>query len=106
MANMILLQDIAQRVNFSLENTQKLLDIFYESTHTLLNRLDEAIEANDYDTIYRSSHSLKGSASNLLFDDIYAITKELEAAAKEKQPYEYSKKVEEIRYILQHTQVI
>lgn len=106
MTKIIQLQDIADRVNFSLENTQKLVDIFYESTNSILNKLDTAIQSNDYDSIYRSSHSLKGSASNLLFDDIYAITKEMEAAAKDAQPYEYAQKVQEIRNILETTQVV
>lgn len=50
-----------------------------------INVLNEAVAANDLDTITQVSHSIKGSAGNLRVNSIYITAKELESAAKGKK---------------------
>ena len=106
MQRTIEIQKIANRVNFTVENTHKLLEIFYESTDKILNNLETYIKQNDYDKIYRNAHSLKGSSSNLLFDDVYVIAKEIESSAKEELDYPYLNKLHEIRAIIKTTKIV
>lgn len=106
MQNEIQIKDIADKLNFSLENTQKILEIFYESTSTILNNLEESIHNNDYDKIYRNAHSIKGSSSNLLFNDVYSLAKEIESNAKAELEYPYLEKVTQIRKLLKETKII
>lgn len=106
MKKTIAVQDIANKLHFSIENTYKILEIFYESSQTILNNLETAIQENDFDKIYRHAHSIKGSSSNLLFDDVYAIAKEIEQSAQEQTDYPYLEKVTEIRTIIKNTKIV
>jgi len=106
MQNEIQIKNIADKLNFSIENTYKLLDIFYESSSTILNNLETSIKQNDYDKIYRNAHSIKGSSSNLLFNDVYLIAKEIEHNAKNEQDYPYLLKVNEMRTIIKDTKIV
>ena len=105
MKHEIAIQDIASKLNFTVENTYKLLDIFYDSSNTLLDNIEASILNNDFDKIYRNAHSIKGSSSNLLFNNIYNIAKEIEHCAKEELEYPYLEKVNEIRTLLKETKI-
>lgn len=105
MKHEIAINDIANKLKFSIENTYKLLDIFYESTSQILNSIEESIANHDFDKIYRNAHSIKGSSSNLLFDEIYYIAKEIEQYAKNERDYPYLEKVNEIRTLLKETKI-
>lgn len=106
MQNEIQIKDIADKLNFSIENTNKILDIFYESSSTILNNLEASIKQNDYDKIYRNAHSIKGSSSNLLFNNVYLIAKEIEHNAKNELDYPYLQKVDEMRNIIKDTKIV
>lgn len=106
MQNTIKIEDIAQRLNFSIENSYKILEIFYESSNKILDNLEESITLNDFDKIYRNAHSIKGSSSNLLFNEVYEIAKEIETFSKSNNAeYPYTDRVKEIRNILENTRV-
>ncbi len=106
MSDIIKLQDIANKVHFTHENTKKLIDIFYTSSNTILENMLIAIKEKDFDGIYRQAHSLKGSSSNLLFTSVAQIAREIEDAAANKKEYNYEEHVINIKDILKRTQII
>lgn len=106
MGNSIKLDDIAKHLHFTHENTKKLLDIFYTSSKTLLDNIQEAIQTNDYETIHRNAHSLKGSSSNLLFSHVSEVAKKIEDAASKKEKYPYKDDVTKIETLLKNTEIV
>ncbi|OYQ61895.1 hypothetical protein B9G53_25240 [Pseudanabaena sp. SR411] len=56
----------------------ELLETFVDSTSKGLEQLEEAIATNDYQTISRVAHFIKGSASNLGIISMAAIAHDLE----------------------------
>ncbi len=88
---MINLEKISQQLGFEEEEVQMLLDMFYESTTQSMQTLKNAIETLDFETIKQEAHSIKGSAANLMLDDIFNISKEIEDAAKDKLNINYNR---------------
>lgn len=106
MGHSIKLDDIATRLRFSPENTKKLLEIFYTSSKTILEHITEATKNNDFESIHRNAHSLKGSASNLLFTHISDIAKEMEEAASKQEKRAYKEDVARIESLLKNTEIV
>ncbi len=106
MSDTIKLQDIANKVRFTQDNTKKLIEIFYTSSNTILENILIAIEKKDFESIHRNAHSLKGSSANLLFSNVAKIAQEIEDAAAHKKNYSYKEQVLNIKDILKRTQII
>ncbi len=79
-----------------------LFDVFIKSSNENIAKLKQAIEDNDYDAIYLCSHSLKGSSGNLLVDEVYNLSKEIESAAKDKKSIDYTAYCDKIHAIFQN----
>lgn len=58
---------------------------FFETVPVTLEKLNEAIDAQDDDAIERYAHSIKGSAGSLRFTKISEIAQELEKSAHAKE---------------------
>jgi HPt (histidine-containing phosphotransfer) domain-containing protein len=67
------------------EMLDELLGIFIEQTGPALQKLTEAINANNYEEIRQHAHFIKGSAGNLRMEGIQGIAKDIEFGAKENQ---------------------
>lgn len=106
MNNTIKIEDVSKRTHMSMPMATKLIDIFYTSTHNILDQMEKAIKTNDYEQIFRTSHTIKGSASNLLFKDLELVAKEIEQASKEKVKIEYHNKFLQLKDILKNTKFI
>lgn len=107
MQNEIKISDIAEKLHFTIENTHKLLEIFYESSSNIVNHLEESFEENDYDKIYRYAHSLKGSSSNLLFNEVANICKEIENSAQEQNSdFPYLQEIRRAKALIKETKII
>lgn len=89
MLNGLDLQKIADELEFDIEDVEMLLDVFIESAKESLVILETAIVNNDYDSIYSSAHSIKGSSANLTLDDISSLAKTLELAARNAEQINY-----------------
>ena len=105
---MIELNRLSEKLGFGEDDVLMLLELFLESSQVSLAQIEDAIEQNRMDIIYKESHSIKGSAANLMLADIVNIAKELEDASKKslkmkiltnyKRLEEAIKKVATIRY--------
>ncbi len=88
---MINLEKIARQLGFEMQEVQMLLEMFLETASLSMQSLEDAINAKDFESIKQEAHSLKGSAANLMLDDIFNISKELEDAAKDKLDINYKR---------------
>ncbi|MBL0708484.1 MAG: Hpt domain-containing protein [Sulfurimonas sp.] len=78
------LQAIADELEFDLEDIEMLLEVFIESAYENLVKLEIAIKADDFEAIVQSAHAIKGSASNILLDEVTTIANKMEIDAKDK----------------------
>jgi len=63
---------------------QELIDIFIEDFIKKYTKLKQAIDQNDFQTIKKIGHSLRGSSGNLSLTGLHLITTEMEHSGKEK----------------------
>ena len=89
MSYSINMQNIADELEFDLEDVEMLIGVFLDSAFENLSSLNSAIQEKNFDAIQRFSHSIKGSAGNLLLHDISSIAKEIELNASEKDDIDY-----------------
>ncbi|MDF1882347.1 Hpt domain-containing protein [Sulfurimonas sp. SAG-AH-194-C21] len=83
------LQKIADELEFDLEDVEMIMDSFLENAKTNLNFMDKAIQIDDFKGITNSAHAIKGSALNLLLDDVGNLARELELNAMEEKNIDY-----------------
>ena len=83
-------QALMNKLGFGEEDLIMLFSVFIKSSKDNLEKLRIAIETDDYNTMYICSHSLKGSSGNLMLDEVYALTRELESASKDEKKIDYT----------------
>ena len=89
MLNNIDVQKIADELDFDFSDVEMLLEVFIETAKETLISLDKAILENDFENMFMLSHAIKGSAANLLLEDIVKLAKEIECESKEKKHINY-----------------
>jgi len=75
-------EEMAKGIGLKAKHMPMLIGSFLEESVPAIEALSEAIVANDFALISSYAHSIKGSAGNLRFNEIYEMTKEMELAAK------------------------
>ena len=76
--------DLAAKIGLNVKHIPILIQSFTQESATILENLQKAITEKDYEQIAQHAHSIKGSAGNLKFDDVYELAKEVEASANDK----------------------
>lgn len=94
------LQQIADELEFDLEDVEMLLEVFLEGAFESLDALKNALDQNDLDGVFRAAHSIKGSAANLTLNDISELAKEIELNAREGASFNYKQKYEELEQLI------
>ena len=74
-------EELAEAIGLKIKHIPLLLNSFVEESINIINGLENAINGRDYASIRTHSHSIKGSAGTLQFNEIYQMTKEMEFAA-------------------------
>ena len=91
------LQEIADYLDFDLEDVEMLIEVFLEGAYKNMQELKIAINMNNLQDIHKAAHAIKGSAANLTFANIADIAKEIEENAKKSNTVDYDKKYEELK---------
>lgn len=91
---------LCNKLNFDKEDVAMLLDVFVECSQESLYKLSNAIRLNDFNLIYKASHAIKGSASNLLLEEIALLAKEIEYNAKNSADFDYVQKSKELEELI------
>ncbi len=66
-----------------------LMEIFKETANEELVKCKCGIDNKDFEQISSSAHSIKGSAANLMLDEISKCSKVIELSAKHKDNIDY-----------------
>ncbi len=74
--------EMAAAIGLKPKHMPMLIGSFLDESGGILSALESAISSNDFATIKTQSHSIKGSAGNLKFTEIYEMTKEMEHSAE------------------------
>ncbi len=98
---MLDLELLADKLEFSLEDVQMLLNMFIENANESMITLENAIIQNNFNEIKNSSHAIKGSASNLMLEDITTISSKMEELAKNSIDADYESLFIKIKYELE-----
>lgn len=84
---------------------EDLIPGFLENRRNDIKSMLEALKQGDYETIRILGHSMKGAGGGYGFDAITDIGASLEQSAKEKNPEEIRKRVDELSTFLEHVEV-
>ncbi len=71
-------EEMAAAIGLKPKHMPMLIGSFLEEAEGILQSLSTAIENRDFETIKAKAHSIKGSAGNLKFTELYEMTKEME----------------------------
>ena len=83
-------EDMSAAIGLKAKHIPMLLGSFLDETQTIMASLLEAIDSKDYAGIKSYAHSIKGSAGNLKFNEIYEMAKEMElSAAQNDESFDY-----------------
>lgn len=83
-------EEMAASIGLKLKYIPVLIASFIEESNQILDLLEESISTKNYEKIRSNAHSIKGSAGNLKFTEIYEMAKEMEVAAStQKSDFEY-----------------
>ena len=74
-------EKMASDIGLNVKHIPILIDSFISESNGAITKLQDAIEAKDYDAIHKHAHFIKGSAGNLKFDEIYKMSREIEQEA-------------------------
>ncbi len=75
---------MAGEIGLKPKHIPMLIGSFLEESDSIMGALQEAITNNNFEAIQSHAHSIKGSAGNLKFHEIYEMSKEMELAAAAK----------------------
>lgn len=94
------LEQIANKLDFELEDVKMLMEVFLETTDELMDELQKAIYENDLKKIYTLSHTIKGSSSNLTLVNISSLAAEIEQKSRAKKDINYRDKFEDLKRLI------
>lgn len=76
-------EEMASAIGLKPKHIPVLIMSFTEESKKILVELRKAIDEKNYEEIRHHAHSIKGSAGNLKFDELYEMAKSMEFAAKD-----------------------
>lgn len=95
-------EEIAGTIGLKAKHMPMLIGSFLEESDAILETLGSSIDAKDYENIKAAAHSIKGSAGNLKFAEVYEMAKEMELAATESSAdFNYGAYLEAIKAALE-----
>lgn len=75
--------DMAAAIGLKPKHMPMLIGSFLEESGPIISNIKAAISSSNYADLKLHSHSIKGSAGNLKFTEIYDMAKEMELSAAE-----------------------
>jgi len=77
--------EMAVQIGLKSKHIPMLIGSFLEESEKIMPALKNALDVNNFNEIVAQTHSLKGSAGNLRFTELYEMAKEMEHNAQESQ---------------------
>jgi len=74
-------EEMSAAIGLKPKHIPMLIASFLDESKTIMGSLESAIDSKNYTEIKSFAHSIKGSAGNLKFNDMYEMAKEIELSA-------------------------
>lgn len=75
-------QDLASRLGIDEEDFMELVELFVETTQSDIEKIKSGVNQGNAQEAAAASHSIKGAAGNLGFNDMFEHAKSMEMQAK------------------------
>ncbi len=83
--------EMAASIGLKAKHIPMLVGSFLDESNSILGSLEDAVNANDFEAIKSHAHSIKGSAGNLKFNEVYEMARDMELSASDsKSDFDYS----------------
>ena len=76
-------KDLASRLGFDEDDFKELVELFITTTLSDIDKIKKGVRQGNSQDAAAASHSIKGAAGNLGFDDIFTLAKDMEMKAKQ-----------------------
>ena len=94
-------EEMADAIGIKAKYIPMLIESYLEESAPILAQLQNAIEEEEFETLSRAAHSIKGSSGNLRFNELYKMAEEMElAAAQADTSFAYSEYFNAIESII------
>ena len=91
-------EEMALAIGLKAKHIPMLIGSFMEESVGILASLQNAVDSDDFEAIKTHAHSIKGSAGNLKFNEIYEMAKEMElSAGNSKSDFDYASYLQAIK---------
>jgi len=80
---------IAEMLEFDVEDVEMLIDMFLSDAKESLSNIEATIKSDNFEQMKNIAHGIKGSALNLMFEDIASLSLEIEELAKTESCADY-----------------
>lgn len=87
------------------EFQQQLLTIFMEDAPGFVEDIKKALVTQDYESLERRAHQLKGSSASIAMFELSTIAEKLEKQGNNKKIEDYEDMVEQMEVILKQVQL-
>ncbi|BCS97885.1 hypothetical protein DSLASN_35170 [Desulfoluna limicola] len=98
------LKAIGEDLGLEEEEFLEIVELFLETAEMDIDRLKQALSGGDIHALNEAAHSLKGSAGNLGFTQIYILSKEIEKATRQNALAEIPPVLESIEKLKENIQ--
>jgi len=90
--------EMAKAIGLKEKFIPMLIGSFLEESNPIIEKLEDAIKSKDFTQIRSHAHSIKGSAGNLKFNEIYEMAREMELSATDGDDnFDYTSYLEAIK---------
>jgi len=76
-------KDLASRLGIDDDDFIELVELFVTTTLSDIAKIQKGVDDNSPADAAAASHSIKGASGNLGFDDIFALSRDMEMQAKQ-----------------------
>ncbi len=101
---MINIEKMAEQLEFDVEDVHDLLEMFVYSAISSLEEIKKSFNEQDITGIRNGAHAIKGSAGNLLLNEIYLVAQRLEKSAMNGRTMTLLAEYRELSEIIQNLQ--
>jgi len=93
--------EMAKSIGLNVKHIPILVGSFVEESTGILDNMQNCINEKEYEGIANTAHSIKGSAGNLKFNEMYELSKAMELSAKNsKEDFPYLEACESLKKAL------
>ncbi len=102
---MINIEKLAGQLEFDIEDVEELLNMFIDGAIKSLEDIKQSFSNQDIKGIRDGAHAIKGSAGNLLLNEVYIIAQRLEKSATEGRTMNLLGEYRELAQIIQQIEM-